>query len=125
MTQRIAQFTTFVDAARCLRRNVTGNSAGEAELLKQPRHSLFVLADVWIHLAIGALKIGVRNERWTAVPRADNVDHVQVIFGDDSIEMHAQHVEARRRAPVTKQPWLDVFALKRLSQQRIIEKINL
>ena len=125
MTQRIAEFATFVDAARCLRRNVTGNSAREAELLEQPRHSLFVLADVRIHLAIGALEIGVGDERWTAMPRADDVDHVQVIFFDDSIEMHAQHVEARRRAPVSEQPWLDVLTLKRLSQQRIVEQINL
>ena len=36
MTQRVAQFAAFVDAARCLRCNVAGNAAGEAELLEQP-----------------------------------------------------------------------------------------
>ena len=104
---------------------MAGNTAREAELLEQPRHPLFVLADVRIHLAVGALKISVSNERWTAVPRADDVDHVQVIFVDDPIEMHAQHVEARRRAPMSEQPWLDVLTLERFSQQRIVEQINL
>ena len=115
MAQRIAEFAAFVDAARRLRRDVAGNAAGEAELLEQPLHSLCVLADVRIDLAVGAFEVGVGDQRRAAVPRADDVDHVQVISLDDSIEMHAQHVEARRRAPVAEQPRLDVLALERLS----------
>ena len=80
VAQRVAEFAAFVDAARRFRRNVARNAAREAELLEQPLHSLFVLADVRIHLAVRALKIRVGDERRPAVPRADNVDHVQVIF---------------------------------------------
>ena len=125
MAQRVAQFAAFMDAARRLRRNVARNAARKTELLEQPSHPLFVLADVWIDLAVGAFEIGVGDQRRAAVARADDVDHVQVILLDDPIEMHAEHVEARRRAPMAEQPRLDVLALERLFQQRIVEQINL
>ena len=108
-----------------LRGDVAGNAAREAELLEQLLHPLRVLADVRIHLAVGAFEVGVSDQRRTAVPGADDVDHVQVIALDDPIEMHAEHVQARRRAPVAEQPRLDVLALERLSQERIVEQVDL
>ena len=116
VAQRVAQLAAFVDAARRLRRDVAGDAAGEAELLEQPLHPFGVLADVRIDLAVGPFEIGVRHQRRPAVPGADDVDHVQVVALDDPIEMHAEHVQARRRAPVAEQPRLDVLALERLSQ---------
>src|SRR5262249_3163645 len=60
-----------------------------------------------------------------AVPRADDVDHVQVIAFDDPVEMDAEHVQTRRGAPVTEQPWLDMFALERLLQEGVVEQVDL
>ena len=125
VAQGVAQLAAFVNAARRLRRDVAGNAAREAELLEQLLHPLGVLADVRIDLAVGAFEIGMRDQRRPAVPGADDVDHVQVIALDDPIEMHAEHVQARRRAPVAEQPRLDVLALERLLQQRIVEQIDL
>ena len=114
VAQRVAELAAFVDAAGRLRGDVAGDAAGEAELLEQPLHPLRVLADVRIDLAVGAFEVGVGDQRRPAVPGADDVDHVQVIALDDAIEMHAEHVQARRRAPVAEQPRLDVLALERL-----------
>ena len=125
MAQRIAEFAAFMDAARRFRRNVAGNAAGEAELLEQPLHAFRVLADVRVDLAVGALEIGVSNQRRSAMTRADDVDHVEVVALDDPVEVHVEHVQARRRAPMAEQPRLDVLALERLLQQRIVEQIDL
>jgi hypothetical protein len=57
--------------------------------------------------------------RRAAVPRADDVDHVKVVALDDPVEVDAEHVQTRRDAPVTEQPWLDMFALERFLQERL------
>ena len=108
-----------------LRGDVAGDAAGEAELLEQPLHPLRVLADVRVDLAVGAFEVGVGDQRRAAVPRADDVDHVQVVALDDPVEVDAEHVQARRRAPVAEQPRLDVLALQRLLQERVVEQVDL
>jgi hypothetical protein len=55
---------------------VAGNAAGEAELLKQPFHTFLVLANIWIHLAVGAFEKSLGNQRRAAVPGTDDVDHI-------------------------------------------------
>ena len=111
MAERITKFATFVNAARSFGSDVAGNSAGEAELLEQTLHSFRVLADVRVHLAVGALEIGVGHQRRSAVAGADDVDHVQIVAVDHAVEMHVEHVQPGRGAPVAQQARLDVFAL--------------
>ena len=65
------------------------------------------------------------HQRRAAVPGTDDVDHVQIVALDDSVQMNAKHVQARRRPPVPQQPRLDVLALQRLFEQRVVEQINL
>ena len=125
VAQGVAELAALVDAAGRLRGDVAGDAAGEAELLEQPLHPLGVLADVRIDLAVGAFEVGVGDQRRAAVPRADDVDHVQVIALDDPVEVDAEHVQARRRAPVAEQPRLDVLALERLLQERVVEQVDL
>ena len=60
--ERIAQLAALVDRARRLGRDVAGNAAGKRELREQPLHPLFVLRDVRIHLAVGALEIRVGHQ---------------------------------------------------------------
>jgi hypothetical protein len=55
----------------------------------------------------------------------NDVDHVQVVAPNDPIEVDAEHVESRRRAPVTQQTRLDMSARERLLQKRVVEQIDL
>ena len=125
MAQRIAEFAAFMNAARRFRSNVAGNATGEAELLEQPLHALRVLTDIRIDFAVGAFQIGVSNQGRAAMPRPDDVDHVEVVALDDPVKVDVEHIQARRRAPVAEQPWFDVLALQRLFQQRVFEQVDL
>ena len=56
---------------------------------------------------------------------AGNVDHVEIIFFDDPIQVYVDEVLSRRRAPVSKQHALHVHKGERLAQQRIVAQIHL
>jgi shikimate kinase len=59
------------------------------------------------------------------MPRPRNVDRVQVVFLDDTVQVNVDEVQPRRRAPVAEQARLDVRQLERLLQERIVVQINL
>src|ERR1700733_13170493 len=101
------------------------NSAGERELSEEPLHALHVLRDARIDFAVRALEIGIGDEPRSAVSGTGDVDHVEIELLDQPIEVRVDEVEAGRRAPMPEQAWLDVLLLERLTQQRIVEKINL
>jgi hypothetical protein len=94
MRQGVTQFATFMDAAGRLRSDVTGNAAGETELCKQLLHTKFVFSDVRVHLGVRAFKVGVGDQRWSAVTRSGNEEHIQVMRCDDPIEMHVNEVQS-------------------------------
>src|ERR1700722_12802058 len=125
MTQRIAEFTAFVNRARTLRRSVARNSAGKRELRKQPFQTSLILADVGIDLAVGTFEISMADDGGTAVPRPRHVDHVHVVFLDDPIQMRVDEILSRSRAPVPQQHALDVRKRQRLAQQRVVAQIDL
>ena len=50
-----------------------------------------------------------------------NIDHVEILLLDDTVQMHVDEVQPRRRPPVTEQPRLNVGALKRLLEQGIVK----
>jgi len=122
---RIAELAALVDGARRLRRNVARNAAGERELGEEALHPLLVLRHVGIDLAVGALQIGVGDQRRAAMARAGDVDHVEVVLLDQPVEMNVDEVEAGRRAPVAKQARLDMLLGQRRLQKRIVEQIDL
>ena len=62
---------------------------------------------------------------WTAVARARDVDHVQIVLLDDAVQMGVDEVQPRRRAPVAEQARLDVRQGERFLQQRIVVEIDL
>ena len=78
--QGIAQLAALVDGARGLRGHMAGNAAGEGELLEQPLHTLHVLADVGVDLAVGAVQIVLSHHGIAAVTGAGEVDHVQIVL---------------------------------------------
>src|SRR5262249_45664664 len=118
MAEGVAEFPTFMDASGGFGSNVARDAAGEAELLEQLLHPLHILADVWVHLAVGPFQVGMGNQGRAAMSWADDVDHVQVIALDDAVEVDAEHVQARRRSPVAEQARLNVLALQRLLEKR-------
>ncbi len=125
MRHRIAKLAALVDRARRLRRDVARNAAGERELGEEPLHPLLVLRHVGINLAVGSLEIRVGDQRRTAVTRAGDIDHVEVVLPDQPVEVRVNEVEAWRRAPMAEQTRLDVLPRERRLQKRIVEQINL
>ncbi len=123
--QGVAQLAPLMNGAGRLRCNVAGNAAGKRELAEQLLHALGVLRDIGIELAVGPFQIGAGDEAGAAVSRAGDIDRVDVVLLDDAVEVNVDEVEAGRGAPVAQQARLDVFALQRLPEERIVQQIDL
>ena len=123
--ERIAELAALVDRAGRLRRDMARDPARERELPEQPPQALFVLLDVRVQLAVGALEVGVRDHARTTVARAADVDRVQIAGAYLAVQVRVDEVQARCRAPVAEQPRLDVLGLQRLAQQRVVEQVDL
>ena len=125
MAERIAQLAALVDRARTLRRGVAGNAAGKRELEKELAQPGLILADVGVDLAVGALEIGVAHDRGAAMPRAGDVNHVEVVFLDDPVQMHINEVLPGGRSPVAEEHMLHIREGQRPLQQWIVVEIDL
>ena len=125
VAEAVAQLAPLVDRARRLGSDVAGDAAREGELLEELLHPRHVLGDVRVDLAVGPLQVGVADQRRPAVAGSRDVDHVQVIFLDDPIQMDVDEVLPRSGPPVAQQPRLDVLELQRLAQERVVIKVDL
>ena len=125
MHQRITELAAFVDRTGHVRTGVTGHSARRRELAKQQAHALGVLGDSRIDLRVGALEIGVRHDRRTAVAGTGNINDVDVVLANQPIEMHIDKILPRRCAPMPEQARLDVLGPQRLAQKRIRHQVDL
>src|SRR5690348_7786594 len=56
---------------------------------------------------------------------ADDVNHVEIVLVDDSIEMDVNEIKPGCRAPMADQTRLDVFLPERFFEKRIVVKIGL
>src|SRR6202011_1654265 len=92
VTERIPQLAALVDRSRALRRCMAGNSSWKRKLNKQLPQPGLILADVWIDLAVGALEISVGHDGRAAVPRAGDVNHVEVVFLDDPVQVRVNEI---------------------------------
>src|SRR5512133_2579244 len=106
---RVAEFAAFMDGPRSLRSDVARDSAGKRELRKEPLHAMRIAGDVGIDLRVSALQPCRGHERGAAVARTNDVDHVEIALANGAIEVRVKEVEARRRAPVSEQPWFDML----------------
>ena len=61
--ERVAELAALVDRARRLRRGVARDAAGERELAEELAQPVLVAADVRVELAVGALEVGVGDDR--------------------------------------------------------------
>ena len=55
---------------------------------------------------------------------ARNIDHVEIVFLNQPVEMDTDKTLARIGAPMADQTLLDVFHLQRLPQKRVTSKIE-
>src|SRR5437763_9314161 len=104
---------------------MAGDPSGERELAKQTTQSLLVATDVRVHLAVGAVEIRPCNQSWTAVTRSRHVDRTETARADRAIHVGVDEIQARRGAPVTEQPRLDVLRPQRSAEQRIVQQVDL
>ena len=123
--QRVAELAALVDRAGRLRSGVARDPARERELAEQPVQALPVLPDVRVELAVGALEVGVRHDRGTAVAGAGDEDRVEVPLLDHPVGVRVDEVQTRGRAPVPEQAGLDVRRGERHLEQRVVEQVDL
>ena len=57
--------------------------------------------------------------------RTGDVNDICIMLFDEPIQMNVDEILSRRSSPVPKQPWFDLFGLERLSQQGILEEVDL
>src|SRR5450432_4112056 len=104
---------------------MAGNSSGKRKLQKELLQPRLILADVGIDLCVRALEISVGYDRWPAVSGARDIDHIEIVFLDDAVQMNIDEILPRGCAPMTEQHSLHVSERQRPLQQRIVVKINL
>ena len=125
MDQGIAEFAAFMDRPGRFRRDMTWNAVRPGELAKQPLQSVSAALDSRKALRVGAFEIAMRHQARTAMTGADDIDHVQIVFFDQPVEVDIKEVQPGRRAPMPEQTRLDVFELERGFEQRIVLQIDL
>ena len=125
MRKGVAEFAAFVNRTGRLRRNVARNAAREGELGEQALQPFFIGRNVRINLAVSALEVGVRDQAGPAMPRAGDIDHVEVVLLDHPVQVNVDEVQAWRRSPVAEKPRLDVILCEGLLEQRVVVEINL
>ena len=125
VAQRISEFAALVNRAGRRRRDMARNAAGKRELLEQPLHPGFVLADVGIDLAVAALEIGVGDQRRAAMAGAGDVDHVEIVQPDRPVQMDVDEVLPWRRSPMPDHQRFDMRQRERLAQHRIGVEVDL
>jgi hypothetical protein len=121
----IAEFAAFVYRTRRLRRHVARDAAGERELGEQALHALFVAGDVRINFTVSSLEVGIRDQAGPAMPRAGNVDHVEVVLLDHPVQVNVDEIETGCGSPMTQKPRLDVILCEWLLEQRVVVEIDL
>lgn len=63
----------------------------------------FILADIGIDLAVSALEIRVPDHGRAAVPGAGDVNHVEVVLLDNSVQVRVNEVLSEGRTSVSQQ----------------------
>ena len=98
---------------------------GNENWSKELPESGLILADIGIDLAVGALEVSIGYDGRASVPGAGDVNHVEVVFLDDPVQVHVNEVLPGGRAPVSEQHGLHIRERQRPFQQRIVVEINL
>src|ERR1039458_9723063 len=66
---------------------MAGDASGEWKLEKKFLQPGFILTDVRINLAVCSFKIGVAHNRRATMAGPGDVNHVEVVFFDDAVQV--------------------------------------
>jgi len=125
MHQDVTELSSFMDRARCRCAYVTRNAARCRELPKEARETLHISGNGRIDFSVGTLEVDVRNDGGPAVPRSSEINDVGISLRDQSVEVHIDEAQPRRRTPMSKQPRLYVSCLERLTEKWVVPEIDL
>lgn len=125
MHQRVAELAALMNGPGRLRRDMAGNPARKGKLAKQPPHSVGVLRDGAVHLAVGAFQVRIGHQSGPPVAGPGDVDDVGVALANYPVQVRVDQIEAGGGAPVTQQPGFDVRGHQRFGQQWIVQQIDL
>src|SRR5665213_798471 len=92
MAERIAELSTFMNRSGRRGCDMAGNASGKGELLEQLFETRFVLRDIGVNFTPGAFQIDVAHDCRTAMSGTGDIEHVEIIFLDDPVEMHIDEV---------------------------------
>src|SRR4029077_7621311 len=120
----VPKFAAFMDGTGRLRCAVRTYSSWKRKLPEEFEHARFVAALIRINLGVVAFEITVGERSWRAMPGTGNINDVQVVLLDETVQVHPDQGLARIGAPMTKKPILDVLRLQRLTEKRVPAKIN-
>ena len=81
---------------------MAGDAPRERELLEQLLHTRFILGDVGIDLAVGAVHIIVGDIEVAAVSGTREKDQIQIVALDDTVEMDKNKVLSSVRGFLSK-----------------------
>ncbi len=85
MGDGVSELAAFIDGAGCLRSAVRRHAARERKLLEQLLHTRFILRNVRINLAVGAVEVVICNVEVSAVTGSGEKNEVKVIPLDDTV----------------------------------------
>ena len=97
----------------------------ERELGEELPETGFVLADVRIDLAVGALKVGMAHERRAAATGTSDIEHIQVILLDDPVQVNINEILGPVPYPSAHHKPFQMRQFERLFQQRIVVEVEL
>src|SRR5215469_8901068 len=122
--EHVAKFTAFVDRARLFRCAVASNASGKGELLEKRPQAFFVLTLVGIYLRIRALQINRTEDAGSTVSWSGKIDHVQVVFLDESIQVYVDKGQSRAGSVMPEKSVFDVFHPQGFSEKGIVLQVD-
>ena len=124
MRDAVAQLAALMDRPGNLRRTMTAKLAWKRKSAEELEHTGFVLALLRIDLRIGPFEVAVRDHCRRAMARTGDVDHVQVVLPNDTIQVDPGECLAGVGAPVPQRSILDVLRAERLLEERVVAKVD-
>src|SRR6202140_5784319 len=86
----VAQFTALVNGTRRLGCAVRANASGEGELPEELEQARFVATFVRINLGVVTLEVAIGECGWSAMARARDVHHIQVVLLNQTIQVYPE-----------------------------------
>src|ERR1700682_1778042 len=119
MRQAIAELTAFMNGTRGVRRAMTADASRKRKLFEEFLEPRLSFALVGIDFRIRSFQIAVGQRGRRAVTGAGHEDHVEIVFFDQTIQVHPNKTLTGVRTPMAQESILDVLGLKRLFEQRV------